>query len=430
LCEDQKGAANQRRFDLKRAYRQCAIHPGHARYSYIAVAHAQEKQVKCFRMKALPFGSVMSVHSFLRISHSLWTILVSIFGVFISNYFDDFVALATSCETKSVTTAVTLTFKMLGWIFAETGDKAPPFASVVAALGVTIDVSLFHSGCVKIDNTETRKAEIAAAIRHILDTGTLLRPEALRLRGRLQFVAGQIFGRIAKRSLAIITKHAYGESGPTISTEAPHALQLFHQLILMDVPREVSLKAGRTWYIFTDACYEPQDERGSAGIGAVLVDQLGNYKGFFSMFLTEDLLTKLNITKRKTIIFECELLAIFVAMTCWSKHLQDSQVVVCTDNEGVKDSLIACQTSSYNATPILVALLQLEFDLRWNAWFSRVPSESNIADEPSRGETQQLLAKGVQQFQIDLDSMWNGLLELATRGGFDQHSMPHAVKKV
>ena len=50
-------------------------------------------------------------------------------------------------------------------------------------------------------------------------------------------------------------------------------------------------------------------------------------------------------------------------MTCWSKHLQDSQVVVCTDNEGVKDSLIACQTSSYNATPILVALLQLEFEV-------------------------------------------------------------------
>ena len=198
----------------------------------------------------------------------------------------------------------------------------------------------------------------------------------------------------------------------------------------MDVPREVSLTTGRSWYIFTDACYEPDNAEKTAGIGAVLVDQFGRYRGFFSVFLTEDLLAKLNITKRKTIIFECELLAIFVAMTCWSQHLQDSQVVVvCTDNEGVKDALIACQTSSYNATPILVALLQLEFDLKWNAWFSRVPSESNVADDPSRGEIQKLLTQGVQQFQINLDSMWNGLLELATRGGFDQHSMPHAVKR-
>ena len=216
-----------RSFDLKRAYRQCAIHPEHSKYSYIAVAHPAEKRIKCFKMKALPFGSVMSVHSFLRLSHSLWAIMVSIFGVFISNYFDDFVALATSCETTSVTAAVTLTFKMLGWIFAETGDKAPPFASVVAALGVTIDVSLLHRGRVRIDNTESRKAEIAAAIAQILDTGTLIRPDALRLRGRLQFVAGQIFGRIAKRSLALITKHAYGECGPTISDETRHALKLF-----------------------------------------------------------------------------------------------------------------------------------------------------------------------------------------------------------
>ena len=113
------------------------------------------------------------------------------------------------------------------------------------------------------------------------------------------------------------------------------------------------MTTGRSWYIFTDACYEPDNAEKTAG-------------GFFSVFLTEDLLAKLNITKRKTIIFECELLAIFVAMTCRSQHLQDSQVVVCTDNEGVKDAFIACQTSSYNATPILVALLQLEFDLKWN----------------------------------------------------------------
>ena len=32
-----------------------------------------------FRMLALPFGAVKSVHSFLRVSHSLWFILVKEF---------------------------------------------------------------------------------------------------------------------------------------------------------------------------------------------------------------------------------------------------------------------------------------------------------------------------------------------------------------
>ena len=135
-----------RSFDLKRAYRQCAIHPDHAHHSFIAVADPGIRQVKCSRMVALalPFGSVMSVHAFLRSAHSLWAILVSIFSVFISNYFDDFVAIATMDETSSATTAVTATFRMLGWTFAETGGKAPPFAAVVTALGVTFDVSLLH----------------------------------------------------------------------------------------------------------------------------------------------------------------------------------------------------------------------------------------------------------------------------------------------
>ena len=273
-----------RSFDLKRAYRQCAIHPDHSKYSYIAVADPESKQVKCFKVRALPFGSVMSVHSFLRTTHTLWAILVSIFEVFISNYFDDFVAIATSCETHSVTAAVTLTFKMLGWIFAETGGKAPPCADIVSALGVTIDVSSLHKGLVTVDNTETRKTEIAAAIKQILDTGTLHRHDALRLRRRLQFVAGQIFGRIAKRCLAIITKHAYGERGPEISQETRQALQFFLQLVLMDVPREISPRAGAMWYIFTDACYEPQNAAGSAGIGAVIVDQCGKYYGSFQFF--------------------------------------------------------------------------------------------------------------------------------------------------
>ena len=241
-----------RSFDLKRAYRQRAIHPDHAHHSFIAVADPTTRQVKCFKMRALPFGSVMSVHSFLRVAHTLWAILVSIFQVYISNYFDDFVAIAASVETQTVTAAVGMAFKTLGWIFAETGDKAPPFSSLVAALGVTLDVSLLSSGTVTVDNTPNRKLEISASIQHVLDTGVLMRHEALKLRGRLQFVAGQIFGRVAKRCLAIVTQHAYGDGGPNITNDARLALQLFHQLVNMDVPRTLSLTQCATWFLFTD----------------------------------------------------------------------------------------------------------------------------------------------------------------------------------
>ena len=204
-------------------------------------------------------------------------------------------------------------------------------------------------------------------LQQMLDQGVLPRQEALKLKGRLQFVAGQIFGRMAKRCLAIITQHAYGEHGPTISDEARQALQFFHQLINMDVPRTLSLVNTTTWFVFTDASYEPQQPAAIAGIGAVLVDQFGKRCGFISLILDEDLLQRLNATNRKTIIFEWEFFAIFIVMHCWSDKLCNSQVVVCTNNEGMKDILIACQISSTNTTPVLCAILQLEFELKWNA---------------------------------------------------------------
>ena len=254
---------------------------------------------------------------FERVAHSLWAILVSIFGIFIPNYFEDFVAISTSREAQSVTAAVSATFKVLGWLFAEEGDKAPPFSSVVTALGVMINVSALHKGLVTIDNTASRKAEIGATLKQILERGVLHRHDALRLRGRLQFMSGQIFGRIAKRVLAIVTGHAYGEHGPTLTADARKALLLFGQLISMDVPKEISINTSATWYVFTDACYEPQSKAGAAGVGALLVDQCGHKCGFISIFLSDTLLQTMNITNRKTIIFECELFAIFVAMKSW-----------------------------------------------------------------------------------------------------------------
>ena len=143
---DGKTKWKARSFDLKRAYRQCAVKPDHHRFSYIAVADPSDGSVKAFRMRALPFGSVMSVHSFLRVAHSLWAILVSAFDIFLSNYFDDFVAFSDETEVDSVTASVTMLFRTLGWIFAESGDKAPPFGDMVAALGVVVNVSDLHVG--------------------------------------------------------------------------------------------------------------------------------------------------------------------------------------------------------------------------------------------------------------------------------------------
>ena len=103
-------------------------------------------------MRALPFGSIRSVHSFLRISHSLWYILVKEFRVLVTNYFEDFISLSPGSEAAAITSCVHLCFKLLGWSFAESGDKAPEFSAEFHALGVFVDVLMLrHCTCACFD---------------------------------------------------------------------------------------------------------------------------------------------------------------------------------------------------------------------------------------------------------------------------------------
>ena len=147
-------------FDLKSAYRQCFVHEDSLKHSFIGVYDPSDGVVKAFRMLALPFGNIKSVHSFLRISHSIWFLGEKIFKIPWTNFFDDFVTIAEEAEASSMTETVHCLFRLLGWKFAEAGTKAPPFDKVFCALGVNIDVSGMASGEVKIDNTDSRKKDL------------------------------------------------------------------------------------------------------------------------------------------------------------------------------------------------------------------------------------------------------------------------------
>ena len=93
----------------------------------------------------------------------------------------------------------------------------------------------------------------------------------------------------------------------------------------------------------------------------------------------------------KTIIFECEFFAVFCAIWSWREKLTGCNIVIHIDNDGVRDSFISCHTTNDNAVPILNAFLQLEFEAAMNTWITRVPAESNVADNPSRFDVTSLI---------------------------------------
>ena len=263
---------------LSGAYRQCAVHPDSLQFSYILVAVPGENRPVAFQMRALPSGSVGSVHAFLRVAHSLWAIATSEFLVPWTSYFDDFVTFADSNEQVSVDGCVRFILKSLGWRFA--GDKAPPFSHHVCALGASIDVSSMGEGKNLIDNTSSRKLEISSLIALVLE-------DAFRLRGRLQFASGQLFGRLAKKALSIVTGHAYFSRNSGLDSETISALKLYFSCLESQRPRAVHRSISQVFFIFTDACFEPGSSSVKAGIGPVLADSSGKTNAFLFSRLGE-----------------------------------------------------------------------------------------------------------------------------------------------
>ena len=74
----------------------------------------------------------------------------------------------------------------------------------------------------------------------------MTKQKALRLRGRLQFTSGNVFGRIAKCSLTAVLNHAYSSGGTSLSDDVILALKLHRCLLSDGRPRELKPSSSGT----------------------------------------------------------------------------------------------------------------------------------------------------------------------------------------
>jgi hypothetical protein len=102
---------------------------------------------------------------------------------------------------------------LLGWAVSD-GDKDQPFFMTFKALGVEVDLSCWKNGRTRFANIQKKIDELVGTIDKILRTGKLTPPEALSLRGRMQFAHLQLWGRSSKLCFNAVTSHAYsGKKG-------------------------------------------------------------------------------------------------------------------------------------------------------------------------------------------------------------------------
>ena len=90
---------------------------------------------------------------FLRLARAIWWIGARGCKLLWTAFCDDYIAYTKPALVANTDNTITLLFRLLGWIFAEAGDKCMPFLSACDALGVTVDLTDSHKGLASINNT-------------------------------------------------------------------------------------------------------------------------------------------------------------------------------------------------------------------------------------------------------------------------------------
>ena len=153
------------------------------------------------------------------------------------------------------------------------------------------------------NNSSKRSLKAASFDKRICD----------RLRGRMVFFGGILFGRVFSRAILTVSKACKGSGEKVlISPEVRRALRWLSVRIADSTSLVVEPSCAESWPVFTDGACAPENSWG--GIGGVLVSPQGRVVEFFGDSIPEKL-THALLARSANPIFELELAPLYLALS-------------------------------------------------------------------------------------------------------------------
>eukprot|EP00971_Amphidinium_carterae_P351314 6492048-Amphidinium_carterae.1 len=362
--------------DLASAYRQLPVRPDHL-WSCVLVAHDPDRGLPAYVvLRALPFGAVSAVDSFLRTSIAVRHVGQAVLLLAWESFFDDFPLMEFSALSSTSRLAALGLFKRLGWLVSE--EKLTGMESRFVALGVEFSTVDAHLGLVQVGNKPGRAEEVVGLIREVLALERVPLHELQKLRGKLGFAAAQTMGRWPALVLSFLSLAVVDGK---LEVDTKEVLKWFAERLLTIPPREIRVHRGaRPWVLFTDGALD----QNTASIGAVLLDTGINHARWFKSLVPEEFKEVWLESGIVDAICQIELLAIVTAWSTWGRVMRSSKCIAFVDNNAALDALIKNRSRSTSMRRLLCSLADLDAQFHIMAWFERVPSFSNCADGPSR----------------------------------------------
>ncbi|CAE7222566.1 unnamed protein product [Symbiodinium sp. CCMP2592] len=337
-----------------------------------------------FIANSLLFGLTASVYGFVRTSRSLHKLLLKIFKLPSSVYFDDYPMFSTSLSSSDTDGIISEFLDILGWGHAKTGSKSHPFAEVFSVLGMQIDLSNLSKRSIVLSNKPGRIDRIVEKLESVAASGFLTVHQAQILLGLLNFSSGFFAGRALKHSCKWLSGFLAGDrpSPKTVSEMCEHTIKI----LVSTPPRFISCDSTGEppILVWTDGAWEPA--KAFAGIGAVILDASSGVSRVFQGQVPERLVVRWREEVGEQIICEVELYALLMIRACLQNFLSGKRIIFFIDNDAARSVVLRGQSRSDAMHRLAMALSMVEAVAPCISWIERVPSSSNIADWPSRGE--------------------------------------------
>ena len=396
-----------RTLDLESAFKQLARHPASAPLAVICVWDPVSKTPALFMQTSLAFGARNSVLGFNWCSRGLEWIFTAGLGLACVVYVDDYPHVEPEALAVTGREVMEATLDLVGWRYKALGPKAPDFDVDFGALGVRFDLAaVATTGYLEVYNKPERADKVEAIFQEIEGAGVLRAPVAASLRGMLQFASAQVFGRAGSLGLRALSRLANGPNRQ-IDPEVLAMIDFWRRFFLNAKPRRVDTRRDHPpVLIFTDASAEGEDFS-KVGVGAIMYDPADGAIEFFSGVVDLPLVNSWRRNGQRQVIGQAELFPVLMSKAVWASRLKDRLNLTFIDNMSAMDALIKGLSNHDTSLNMVADTWAADSALQASSWYDRVPSASNPADAPSRGDHAGLLSVGAVQRRPIVPPPWS-----------------------
>ena len=378
--------------DERKAYRQVAIDPDHRKFSVICLKDPVSARVAFFIMIGHSFGLVSAVYNYNRRSAAINEFMVKIFGLVAFSFYDDkygFEIMETAASAHEIAQHVHW------WLGAGFDQKKLQLTRSPVILGVTYNLVEMV-----LEIKADRKLELISEIDSIMENDLLDPGSAGKLKGKLMFGASQLWGKVGRAFLRVISERQYARHPPdgsfTLGMPLKKALEQWKFLVQEGPPRPIELSFSKfsDAVIFTDG-FSPDprySEKKPDRIGAVLVDRRMACPVQFTAVVPSEV--KAEWLDRKTQIAPVEMLGPIIALETFADRLVGCDVLLFVDSEAVEAALVKGYSSKSDLCDLIKIFWDIVFRLRIRVFIDRVATDANPADWPSRNDLETGAAAG------------------------------------